>query len=114
MSNYDSDQDVTNRKASPKSKFVEPDNKSASGSVTDSNARKRTSAEPIDYPRRRATIAVSPCQWIIYHSARFPILPLSIIVLHDFANFARLSARSVGHENRDVTVPNPNAVYVRS
>jgi len=46
---------------------VEPDTKTTPSSNPDSNPRKRPSIEPVDYPRRRATIAVCSIQFSPIH-----------------------------------------------
>jgi hypothetical protein len=58
MSHSESDHEVPSLKPSRKSSVVDPESKSTPGSVAESS-RKRPSTEPVDYPRRRATIAVS-------------------------------------------------------
>ncbi|KAF2664787.1 hypothetical protein BT63DRAFT_378901 [Microthyrium microscopicum] len=64
LSHSGSDREASSLKWSRHSSVagIEPDSKATPNSNTDSNPRKRPSTEPVDYPRRRATIACEVCR----------------------------------------------------
>lgn len=78
----------------------------AVGDDMESNRLKRKSSDALDYPRRRATIAVSfgffSESLIIHQTTRKKML------------MCNLSAKSVGRENHDATELVPSAGYVRN
>lgn len=67
---------------------------------------KRKSSDAFDYPRRRATIAVS---------FSFSLLILRILPSHETTLIiSNLSARSAGRENHDVTERDPSVDFARN
>jgi hypothetical protein len=95
------DREMSNDNTPPaQANGIAPTSNGANGSSTDTqlSSKKRQSTDTIDYPRRRATIAVQQ-PFYMYG----PIQQLTAF-----------SVRYVGHESRDAMAIARNANYVRS